>query len=301
MVIGAGMAGLAAAYVYHREKKGRCRILMLDNHDDFGGHARRNTFHYQGTTLIAHGGNFELELPQETPRSVKEIFREVGINPERMLAFRDESGYEQLGLSTGVFFDPRVYAGIKPTWVTGYHEIPYDQFFAKAPIPEKARAELVELHTTRKNYLPDVPSLKKALAEMSWETFIRSHMKLGSEAVQFANLYAVDLIGLGCDAVSALAGQEVGPGFAGMGGKAFSQVRRQAVLQQRVESALPGRKLYDDAPPRPGDPPARPCPTAERPRSCSTAASTARHWTGPGATSVSGCGRWRSAWSMKGA
>ncbi|HEX9723484.1 MAG TPA: FAD/NAD(P)-binding protein, partial [Vicinamibacteria bacterium] len=55
VVIGAGIAGLASAFVYHQEKKGAARILLLDNHDDFGGHARRNTFEWEGTTLIGPG------------------------------------------------------------------------------------------------------------------------------------------------------------------------------------------------------------------------------------------------------
>jgi spermidine dehydrogenase len=56
---------------------------------------------------------------------------------------------------------------------------------------------------------------------MSWETFIREKMSLGDHAVRFANLYATDLGGLGCDAVSARFGFGNGPGFAGMGGYGF--------------------------------------------------------------------------------
>src|SRR3989304_1604006 len=68
VVVGAGLAGLASAFVYHQEKKGAARILLLDNHDDFGGHARRNTFEWEGTTLIGPGGTFALEEPEASPR-----------------------------------------------------------------------------------------------------------------------------------------------------------------------------------------------------------------------------------------
>lgn len=221
IVIGAGLAGLAAAYVYHREKKGRCRILILESHDDFGGHARRNTFHYQGITLIAQGGTFALEEPEHSPPEAVEILGELGIDPEEMERFRDQGFRKRFGLSSGVFFDPRIYPGISPTWVTRFYDIPYEKFFSRAPIPEASRKELVQFYTTRRDYLPGVPEKKKALAEMSWERFIREKMGLGDDAVRFANLYATDLIGLGCDGVSALAGYEVGPGFAGMGGPGF--------------------------------------------------------------------------------
>ena len=39
VVVGAGISGLAAAYVYSRDVDANARILILDNHDDFGGHA----------------------------------------------------------------------------------------------------------------------------------------------------------------------------------------------------------------------------------------------------------------------
>jgi spermidine dehydrogenase len=224
VVIGAGLAGLSAAYVYHREKKGRCRILLVDNHDDFGGHARRNTFHWQGTTLIGPGGTFALEEPEHSPPEAVEIFNELGIDPKRMKSYRDDDFNNRFGLSPGVFFDDRIYPGIASKWVNGFYRTPYDEFFARSPLSAAAQRELVEFYTTKKDYLPGIADKEKALLEMSWEKFIREKMGLGDEAVRFANLYATDLVGLGCDAVSAFAGYEVGPGFAGMGGEGFQEV-----------------------------------------------------------------------------
>lgn len=221
IVIGAGLAGLAAAYVYQRERRGRARILILENHDDFGGHARRNSFHYQNTTLIAPGGTYALEDPEASPAEAVEIFNALGIDAERLASFRDRDFKKRFGLSSGVFFDPRIYSGIAPAWVNHFHEMPYEKFFARAPLSEQARRELIELYTTRKNYLPTNADREKMLAEISWEKFLREYMKLGDEAVRFANLYATDLLGLGCDAVSALAAYEIGPGFFGMGGEGF--------------------------------------------------------------------------------
>ena len=43
IVVGGGISGLAAAYFF-RKQAAKSRILILDNHDDFGGHARRNEF-----------------------------------------------------------------------------------------------------------------------------------------------------------------------------------------------------------------------------------------------------------------
>lgn len=46
IVVVAGFSRLAAAHIYQKERHGKVRILILDNHDDFGGHARRNKFHW---------------------------------------------------------------------------------------------------------------------------------------------------------------------------------------------------------------------------------------------------------------
>lgn len=45
IVVGAGISGLSAAYFYRKAAGPAARILVLDNHDDFGGHAKRNEFH----------------------------------------------------------------------------------------------------------------------------------------------------------------------------------------------------------------------------------------------------------------
>ncbi|MCP5067124.1 MAG: NAD(P)/FAD-dependent oxidoreductase, partial [bacterium] len=62
VVVGGGFSGLAAAYFF-LQRKPKARILILDNHDDFGGHARRNEFQVGGRTLIGYGGNQTLEEP----------------------------------------------------------------------------------------------------------------------------------------------------------------------------------------------------------------------------------------------
>jgi spermidine dehydrogenase len=230
VVVGAGIAGLTAAYAYDRETRGRARILILDNHGEFGGHARRNVFHHDATTLVAQGGVFAFESPEATPGDVAEMLAALGVDAGRMEALRDAGFEKRYGLSQGVFFDPRVWPGARASWVTGFYDRPYEAFFAQAPIPDAARRELVSLYTTRRDYLPGLHGEARAarLASMSWEQLLRGPMGLSDAAVRFCNLYATDLVGLGCDAVSALAGWKLGPGFAGMEGPGF--VERNGVL-----------------------------------------------------------------------
>src|SRR5437667_9183206 len=41
VVVGAGISGLAAAHFFREHAGKSSRILLLENHDDFGGHAKR--------------------------------------------------------------------------------------------------------------------------------------------------------------------------------------------------------------------------------------------------------------------
>ena len=62
VVVGGGISGLAAAHFYRSEEPD-ARILVLDNHDDFGGHAKRNEFSVAGDTRIAYGGTEAIDTP----------------------------------------------------------------------------------------------------------------------------------------------------------------------------------------------------------------------------------------------
>jgi spermidine dehydrogenase len=220
VVVGAGIAGLTAAYLFNEDTPGEPSILVLENADDFGGHARRNVLEGEGVRLVAAGGTFALEEPEHSPEEALDIFRRIGLDPDRLVGYRDPGFRKRYGLSQAVIFDSRVYGGTT-RWVTRWYEVPYDRFFAQALLPDAVWKELVELFTTRKNYLPGVTDLRAALGAMSWERFVREHMGLGDHAVRFVNLFATDLVGLGADAVSAWEGYQVGPGFFGMGGEGF--------------------------------------------------------------------------------
>ena len=79
-VVGAGMSGLAAAW-YYREKMGpNARILLLDNHDDFGGHAKRNEFHHRGRMVLSLGGAQNLDSPSNYSEAAASLMRALGID-----------------------------------------------------------------------------------------------------------------------------------------------------------------------------------------------------------------------------
>jgi spermidine dehydrogenase len=104
VVVGGGISGLAAAYFF-REKHPDARILILDNHDDFGGHARRNEFEIGGRTLIGYGGSQSLEDPGDYSRAASGLIRKLGVDTLRFYRAFDMDFYEKNGIAPGVYFD----------------------------------------------------------------------------------------------------------------------------------------------------------------------------------------------------
>ena len=84
VVVGAGISGLAAAYIHHRDVNPNARILILDNHDDFGGHAKRNEFELDGRLFLSYGGTTFMESTDTYPEVAKQVVRELGIDSDRV-------------------------------------------------------------------------------------------------------------------------------------------------------------------------------------------------------------------------
>ena len=70
-VVGGGISGLAAAYYYRKAVGRKARIIILDNHDDFGGHAKRNEFSANGRLYLGFGGRNRSVVRRHTVRSRK--------------------------------------------------------------------------------------------------------------------------------------------------------------------------------------------------------------------------------------
>ena len=66
IVVGGGISGLAAAHFFRAQTVNAGRILILDNHDDFGGHAKRNEFSLSGRMELLNGGTLSIESPGRT-------------------------------------------------------------------------------------------------------------------------------------------------------------------------------------------------------------------------------------------
>jgi spermidine dehydrogenase len=105
VVVGAGISGLATAYYYQRALRKDARILILDNHDDFGGHARRNEFTVQGRRILSYGGTQSLDTPENYSAVAMGLMRELGVDLVTLRRAYDLDYFRRHRLGLGMFYD----------------------------------------------------------------------------------------------------------------------------------------------------------------------------------------------------
>jgi spermidine dehydrogenase len=109
IVVGGGISGLSTAKFFRDRKDGPSRILILDNHDDFGGHARRNEFDVDGKKLLCYGGSQSIDSPSSYSKVAKRLLADLSIDPNRFYDYFDQDYFKSRGLKSGIFFDRKTY------------------------------------------------------------------------------------------------------------------------------------------------------------------------------------------------
>ncbi|HVO78663.1 MAG TPA: NAD(P)-binding protein, partial [Candidatus Bathyarchaeia archaeon] len=264
VVVGGGISGLAAAYFYRQKAGNSARILILDNHDDFGGHAKRNEFTAGGRMVLSNGGTQSIESPGRYSKVAKGLLNDLGIDTAVFYKAYDQKLYTKLG--TGYFFGKETFG--RDQLLTGMNQKPWPEFLAQAPLSDSAKRDIARVYSEKVDYLPGLTRDQKRakLETISYADFLTKYCKVTPEALPFFQTFPHDLFGVGIDAVSALdcfgAGDDYEavryPGFEGMDlglesrGEPYifhfpdgnASIAR-LLVRAMIPAALPGHDMFD--------------------------------------------------------
>ncbi|WP_375201539.1 NAD(P)-binding protein [Hyphococcus sp.] len=239
VVVGGGISGLAAAYFWRQRAGENARILILDNHDDFGGHAKRNEFDVDGEKLIGYGGSQSLDGPHSWSQVAQTLIKDIGVDVEKFYDYFDTEFYARRKMRAGLYLDKTHYGAdrIMDTPYALWSATPSKEAATAAigslPWPEEAKVKLTELALAPKDYLAGKSVAEKIdlLRRISYERFLLQYAGANKDIAVLLRRSITGLWGVGWDALSALEGARIGmPGTAGLG----------------VEDAIPSPYENDD-------------------------------------------------------
>lgn len=230
IVVGGGISGLSAAYFFRERNGPNSRILILENHDDFGGHARRNEFHLGGKLQLLNGGTMLIDSPTAYSKEAAGLISKLGIDPvafEKKYPIHDL--YSSLGLGSGIFFDKKTFG--EDRLVTGApsedgesknliaRTAQWSEFLKRTPLSDAAKQDILRIETGTADHLPGLSSAEKKdrLSRISYKDFLLTLAKVDPAVIAFYQTRTNGEWGVGIDAEPALDCWALGlPGFQGM-------------------------------------------------------------------------------------
>jgi spermidine dehydrogenase len=231
IIVGGGISGLAAAHFYRKAAGANARILILDNHDDFGGHAKRNEFRVDNAFRLGFGGTYSIESPAPYSKEARGLIEELGIEVASYPRYHDAKLYPSLGLRPKIFFDqetfgvdrlitsPASFGGGEKDYANAGEKEAWKQMLAQAPIAQQAKSDFERLLLDEADYFPGLTSTEKKakLARMSYASFLTELVRVHPDVLKVFQAVPQPLFGLGIDAVSAQDAWGLDmPGFEGM-------------------------------------------------------------------------------------
>ncbi|MFZ8360686.1 hypothetical protein ACO1LX_20040, partial [Staphylococcus aureus] len=83
------------------------------NHDDFGGHAKRNEFTVGGRKLVVNGGTLNIESPSRYDKWSRRLLDDLGVDLARYERDNADNAtlYKRLGMGHALVFDAETFGG----------------------------------------------------------------------------------------------------------------------------------------------------------------------------------------------
>ena len=231
IVVGGGISGLSAAYFYQERTASNQDILILDNHDDFGGHAKRNEFQVDGREMLTYGGSQSIESPSYYEEVSKKLMADLGIEFQKFYTAYDFDYFKNRGLTSSFFFNKETYGENKI--VRNVPNYRYDinhksntkpenikKVVKEMPISGKSKDEFIRLFLGKTDFFPEMTLEEKFyhLENISYEDYLRNYHKVGDEVVGLFHTMLWSLWGVGTESIPAFGAFSDGlPGFTGLG------------------------------------------------------------------------------------
>jgi spermidine dehydrogenase len=218
VVVGGGISGLAAAHFY-RAKQPDARILILDNHDDFGGHAKRNEFALKGHLELMNGGTLMIDSPRPYSAVADGLLKTLGVDPAALSKKCEQRDfYSSSGLRNGIFLDKETFGADK--LIVRAAGVSWEHLLANTPLPPRLRRDIARIEEANIDYLPGLSSAqkKKVLVNTSYRDYLLHIVKADAGVIPFYQTRTHGEWGVGIDAVNALDVWAFKfPGFQGLG------------------------------------------------------------------------------------
>jgi spermidine dehydrogenase len=228
VVVGGGISGLTAAYFYQQKHGADKKVLILDNHDDFGGHAKRNEHSIDGSTLISYGGSQTIVNPKHADPIVLTVFDDIGVDLKRFETAYDIDFFDRNGLGSVTYFNREVFGEDKlvqhpycnyPNYVEGLPggKLSHEEAARQAPLSDKGKEQLLRvlnggLHTLQ---VPEA-ELQDYIATHSYFDYLKDTLGVDDPGVlRMARHSGLDWGSGGTDLMSIAAARSCGAlGFA---------------------------------------------------------------------------------------
>ena len=233
IIVGGGIAGLAAAYTVAKTTNRAKSCLVLENHPIFGGGAKQNEFLVNGVRLVGPQASNQFGVPGQTGTSItSQSWNDFGL--PRSFAYQDVDpsvgglripldnyahmdGVNETQVDVGYFLDAQ---GLKtlgstsgtPGSTGSWLRNIWQNDLADAPFSPEVRADLLRWRNTSGETTDE---FRRKLDTMTYAQYLEGVLKLRPEVTAFVAPIVGLINGAGPDAVSAFAASQIGmPGVA---------------------------------------------------------------------------------------
>jgi len=246
IVVGGGISGLSAAFFYQQEHGKDKKVLILDNHDDFGGHAKRNEHRVGDDTRLIYGGSQTFVSPHARSETTLKLLRDIGVDLDRFKTAYDVDFYKRNNLGAVTYFNKQKFGEDKvvkhpfcdyPWWMEGLQrpKLSQEEAVELAPLTEKGKRQLLKVLKGGLHVLKvSKEELKEYISTHSYFDYLKTTLGVNDpEVLEMARTSCSDWAGAGADILTI--GEALGCGALGLDPVTWKDVIGEEEYQKEVK------------------------------------------------------------------